>query len=299
MAQFEQCEARELLDEAAAALDRACIENPRLDAELILAKATGRSRAEVLFTDFALDALARQKFATMVERRRQREPLAYIVGHKEFYSIDLEITPAVLIPRPETEFVVSEALRILADRKDGCVLDLCAGSGAIALAIAANAAHVQVVATDRWNAALQVARRNAERLGLIERIAFRQADVFDPIDSGGPLGRFDLIVSNPPYIRDADIPALQPEVARWEPHTALSGGPDGLDFYRRIARGLATHLEDKGCVVVEVGELQADAVMKIFRESGIDTLATIPDLSGVPRVVSAQALPAGRPPSIR
>ncbi len=286
MSQFEEGGAREFIDAAVAALDRAGVESTRLEAELMLAEATGRSRAEILFADMTLNLITRERFAAMVERRRQREPLAYILGHKEFYSIDLEVTPAVLIPRPETEFVVGEALRIIAGQGESRVLDLCTGSGAIALAIAANAPRVKVVATDLSSAALQVARRNAERLSLSERVSFRQADCFDPVDGLGSLGRFDLIVSNPPYIRDGEIAALQPEIAQWEPRLALRGGGDGLAFYRRIANGLPTHLKSEGRLVVEIGTGQADAVTEIVRKSGIGTVVTIPDLSGVDRVVS-------------
>ena len=299
MRHLEQGGARELVDAATSVLDAVGIENARLDAELMLGAASGRSRTDILLGKLTLDAIMRQKFAAMVERRHLREPLAYILGHKEFYSIELEVTSAVLIPRPETEFVVGEALRILSGQSKSRVLDLCTGSGAIALAIAANAPQTKVVATDLSSAALKVAQSNVERLGLRDRVTFRQADGFDPIDSLGPLGRFNLIVSNPPYIPEADIDSLQPEVSRWEPRIALDGGADGLAFYRRIANGLPTYLEKDGWVVVEVGAGQADAASRIFRESGIGTIATIPDLSGIPRVVSGHASAVGRPPSIR
>jgi release factor glutamine methyltransferase len=280
--------ARELIDVAAEALRCAGVGTPRLDAEVMLAEAIGRSRIDVMFGAAEIDESGRSRFAMMIDRRARREPLAYIMGRKEFYSIDLEVTPAVLIPRPETEVVVATALEFLGERPRARVLDLGAGSGAIALAIAANAKQVEVVASDVSIAALEVARRNSDRLALRDHVRFRQADCFDPIDGDGPLGRFDLIVSNPPYVRDDELAALQPEIARWEPRSALAGGPDGLNFYRRIVSGCRQCLEAEGCVVLEIGDAQADTVMRIFRDSGFTAIRAIPDLGSAPRVISAK-----------
>src|SRR6266851_845630 len=220
--------ARELIEAAAAQLRDAGVDAPRLDAELLLVAVTGRSRTDVMFGAIEIDALARSRFDAMIDRRARREPLAYIIGRKEFYSIEFEVTPAVLIPRPETEVVVATALQFLVKRPRARVLDLGTGSGAIALAIATNAIQATVVASDIAIAALAVAERNADRQGLRDRVEFRHADCFDPLDGAGAFGRFDLIVSNPPYVRDSEIANLQPEIARWEPRAALVGGPDGL-----------------------------------------------------------------------
>src|SRR5579859_7953200 len=171
--------ARDLIDAAAVELDRAGVANPRLDTELMLAAAAGRSRIDVMFGAAVIDAPARSRFVAMVDRRARREPLAYIIGRKEFYSLEFEVTPAVLIPRPETEIVVATALDLLAKRSRARVLDLGSGSGAIALAIAAHAPLVEVVASDVSTAALAVAQRNAARLGLTDRVALRHADCFD------------------------------------------------------------------------------------------------------------------------
>jgi release factor glutamine methyltransferase len=217
-----------------------------------------------------------------------REPLAYLIGRREFFSLDFEVTPAVLIPRPETETLVGAALEFIAAHPDSRVLDLGTGSGAIAVSIAASAPRARIVATDLSAAALAVARRNAERHGAGARVEFRRADLFEPLDSGAPLGRFDLIVSNPPYIEDAALASLAPEVARFEPRCALVGGPDGLDFYRRIARAAREHLEPGGATMLEVGAGQAGRVAALLADAGMAPAAVINDLAAVARVVVAR-----------
>ncbi|HKV53898.1 MAG TPA: peptide chain release factor N(5)-glutamine methyltransferase, partial [Candidatus Binataceae bacterium] len=221
-----------LIADTNAALAAAGIDNPRLDAEAMLAEAAGATRAAIIAGLTEIDDRARERFAAIVARRARREPLAYIVGHKEFYSLDFETTPAALIPRPETETVVSAALEFIERRRDARVLDIGTGSGAIALAIAAHAPEIGITATDISAEGLALARRNAFRLGFAERVGLRLADCFTPIDGGPALGRFDLIVSNPPYIEDDQIAGLEPEISGYEPRIALAGGPDGLDFYR-------------------------------------------------------------------
>jgi release factor glutamine methyltransferase len=279
-------EIRRLLDDASAALAAAGVENPRLDAELLLAQATQASRPSLISGSVTLGDFARNRYAAMLKRRAAREPLAYILGRKEFYSIEFEVTPAVLIPRPETETIVAAALEFLASRAASRVLDIGTGCGAIVIAIAANAAGTQVVATDISPNALAVARRNATRLG--SRIDFRRADCFDVIDGGEALGQFDLVVSNPPYICDQEIERLQPEISRFEPRRALAGGADGMYFYRRIVRGIRDHLAPDGAVIVEVGDSQSRAVAEIFRGAGLGAITMLADLTEVPRAVRAQ-----------
>lgn len=273
----------DILEAASEILRHAGIEDARLDAEVMLAEACGVSRAEVLARRAAPnDAL--ERFRAMVSRRAAREPIAYIIGHKEFFSLDFEVTPAVLIPRPETETLVEAALEFVATHRTASVLDIGTGSGAIAVAIAVNAPYVRVIATDISDAALQLARRNAMRHRCADRINFVQADLFP---SATP--KFDLIVSNPPYIPSASIAALDPEIARHEPRGALNGGPDGLAFYRRIAAGARQHLVDDGVVMVEVGAGQAGEVAGLFRRAQFGKIDTVRDLAGIDRVVSAQA----------
>jgi release factor glutamine methyltransferase len=279
-------EIRRLLEDASEALAAAGVENPRLDAELILAQAAQASRPSLISGLVKLGDFARNRYAAMLQRRAAREPLAYILGRKEFYSIEFEVTPAVLIPRPETETIVAAALEFLASRKAARVLDIGTGCGAIAIAIAANAARAQVLATDISSNALEVARRNAARLG--SRADFRRADCFDVIDGGEALGRFDLVVSNPPYVCDREIDCLQPEISRFEPRHALAGGTDGMNFYRRIVRGIRDYLAPDGALIVEVGDSQSGAVADIFRAAGLPAITTLADLTGVPRAVRAQ-----------
>lgn len=278
---------RRLIAEGAAELASAGIENPRLDAETMLAAACHSSRAAVISGLVEINQSARERYAAMISRRSRREPLAYILGHKEFYSLEFEVTPAVLIPRPETETVVSAALELIQDRAHVRVCDLGTGSGAIALAIAANAPAAQLTATDISAEALAIARRNAARLELAARVRFRLADCFEPIDSTEPLGRFDLIVSNPPYINDDQIAGLAPEICRYEPRAALAGGRDGLEIYRRIAPALTVHLEKNGCAIVEIGADQLAAVAEIMRDAGATSIKVVRDLARLPRVVAA------------
>lgn len=271
-----------------AELASAGIENPRLDAEMMLAAACQSSRPAVICGLAKIDRDARERYAAMIARRKRREPVAYILGHKEFYSLELEVTPAVLIPRPETETLVAGALNFIWNRPEARVCDIGTGSGAVALAIAANAEGAHLTATDVSSDALAIARRNAVRLKLTSRINFRKADCFDPTDKLGALGGFDLVVSNPPYIREDQIALLSPELSRFEPRIALTGGRDGLALYRGIAAGLAGHLEQGGCVIVEIGADQSDAVTEILRNAGVLSTRIMCDLAGLPRVVVAQ-----------
>jgi release factor glutamine methyltransferase len=278
---------RDLLNDAVATLREAGIEDARLDAELMLARAAGVSRVRVITQDVVIGEAERVAYAALIKRRVAREPLAYILECKEFYSIKLEVTPAVLIPRPETETVVAAALEEIAKQPTARVLDLGTGSGAIALAIASNAPHAAIVASDISEDALAVAARNAKRLGLDRRIDFLKADCFQVIGGEASLGRFDVIVSNPPYIKDSEIVALQLEIARWEPRLALAGGPDGLGFFRRIATSAPNHLNPVGRLIVEIGDGQADTVSDIFRDAGFPSITRLSDSSGKMRVLVA------------
>ena len=276
---------RQLIAEGATELASAGIVNPRLDAETMLAAACYSSRAAVISGLAEVNKIARERYAAMIARRMRREPLAYILGHKEFYSLEFEVTPAVLIPRPETETVVSAAHELIQDRLHTRVCDLGTGSGAIALAIAANAPTAQLTVTDISAEALAIARRNAARLKLASRVRFRLADWFEPMDSMEPLGRFDLIVSNPPYISDDQIAGLAPEICHYEPRAALAGGRDGLELYRRIAPALTDHLEQHGSAIMEIGADQSAAVTEIMRDAGAISIQVVRDLAGLPRAV--------------
>jgi release factor glutamine methyltransferase len=270
------------IESAARRLDAAGIETARLDAEILMAAACGGSRSEVIAGLRLRTSEAVERFRRFISRREKREPLPYIVGHREFYSLNLIVSPAVLIPRPETEAIVDAALAVLSKNPKAHVLDLGTGSGCIALAIAANASCARIVATDVSAAALEIARLNAERLGLSDRVDFRCGDLFDAVDRA----RFDLIVSNPPYVEEAA--ALEPEISRFEPPVALYAGADGLEFYRRMAGTVRDHLEPGGNLIVEVGAGQAEPVADLLRKSGAVEILIGRDLAGISRVVRAQ-----------
>jgi release factor glutamine methyltransferase len=268
--------------------------SPRLDAELLLASALGVSRAE-LFREPGRTLLPDEaaRFEELMGRRVAREPVAYILGRRAFRTIDLEVTPDVLIPRPETETLVEVALEALAampiagpDPDDEpLALDVGTGSGCVALALAAEDPFVRLVATDIEPGALAVARGNAARLGLARRVEFVLSDLFADVGERP----FDLVVSNPPYIPADEYVALEPNVRDYEPRRALYGGVDGLDFYRRLVPGAALLLRPGGTLAVEVGAGQADAVAGIVEASrAYQTPALRDDLAGVPRVVFAR-----------
>lgn len=274
--------------EAAKRLAKAGIISSRLDAELLMAQAAGVPRDVVLTGSFDYSDAVDRKFGALIERREAREPIAYILGHKEFYSLDFEVSPAVLIPRPESEFVVSAALESIAAKASSRVLDIGTGSGAIAIAIAVNASRAKVTAVDISTDALAIASRNALRNRVEDRVTIRRADCFDVLDGGQPLELFDVIASNPPYLDDAEIAALEPDVRGYEPRVAMSAGVSGLDIQRRIAAGALKHLASAGELILEVAAGQAAAVAKLVEAAGVNVVSVINDFAGHPRVVRAR-----------
>jgi len=253
--------------EALAALE------PR-EARLLLARATGFSEASVLaHPERELPAEAEAAFREFAARRARGEPIAYLLGEKEFYGLPLAVTPAVLIPRPETELLVELALR----EEFGSALDLGTGSGAVALALKRHRPGARIVAVERSAAALAIAKRNALRLGL--EVEFRHGLWFEPVAGE----RFDLVVSNPPYVREGD-PHLAEGDVRFEPCPALVAGPDGLDAIREIVGGAAGHLRPGGRLLLEHGLGQDAQVRSLLGEAGIEEPATWPDLAGIARV---------------
>jgi release factor glutamine methyltransferase len=276
--------------------------SPRLDAELLLATALGVDRSELFRTpERVLTRSEERRFDGYLVRRQAREPVAYIRGHRGFRGIELEVTPGVLIPRPETETLVEVALEALAAVPAGgraaggaappgpyepLALDVGTGSGCIALALAAENPFVRLVATDVSEAAVEVARRNAARLGLGGRVDIRCGDLLDELPSQA---RFDLVVSNPPYIPEAEYRVLEANVRDYEPRLALHGGEDGLDVYRRLIPAAAERLLPGGSLAVEVGAGQAAAVRALFAAAGAFAAAQErADLAGIPRVVFAR-----------
>ncbi len=254
-----------------------------------MAFAAGVTRERLLAGMVVVDDTVRERFARLVDLRAARMPLAYVLGRREFYSLELQVSHEVLIPRPETETLVAAALTYIVGRPNARVIDLGTGSGAIAIAIGANAPHAHIFATDISPGALAIAVRNATRLGVAARIEFRHVDCWTAIDDGDPLGRFDLIVANPPYIREDEIASLAPEIRDFEPRLALAGGADGLAFYRRIAADAKNHLTADGSLMVEVGQGQADDVAAIFCAAGLGEIVVLNDLAGIARVVKARS----------
>ena len=246
------------------------------EARLLLACATGFSEASVLaFPERELSAEAEQRFADFAARRRRGEPVAYILGRQEFYGLPLAVNPAVLIPRPETELLVELSLQ----RDFSSVLDLGTGSGAVALAIKKHRPRARVVTVEASAAALEVAKRNGVALGL--DVEWRHGRWFAPL--GGE--RFELIVSNPPYVAAGD-----PHLAalRYEPASALVSGVDGLDAIRDIVATAPTHLVDGGWLLLEHGMGQDGAVRRLLEQAGLEDARTWPDLAGIPRVSGAK-----------
>lgn len=263
------------------------VENPRLDAEVLLCAVLKCQRIK-LYTEFdkPLSEDERQLMRSFVERRAKHEPLAYIIGERAFMRNSFKVTPATLVPRPETELLVEslvQASKLL--KADGAVkiLDIGTGSGAILVSLLDYLPAAVGVGVDISNAALAVAKENAANIGVDKRAAFRHSDVFSNV----PLEKkFDIIVSNPPYIPAADIATLDKDVQQ-EPHSALDGGADGLDFYRRIAREAAAHLADDGLLAFEIGINQSEAVQRLCLTSGFKQVAVRNDYADIPRMVFA------------
>src|SRR5580704_9984456 len=264
------------------------IESSLLDAELLMAAAAGVTREEAITGSIELSNEILYKFETFVARREKREPIAYILGHKEFYSLDFEVTPAVLIPRPETEFVVGAALECVAGKADARVLDIGTGSGAIAIAIAVDAPRAQITTVDISADAITVASRNVRRHQVQDRVTIRRGDCFHMLDGGASLETFDVIVSNPPYLHDAEIASLEPEVYRFEPRIALNGGATGLDVLQRITIGAREHLATGGELILEMGVGHAGDVVGLITRAGLHVTDVINDLAGQMRVARAQ-----------
>jgi len=255
----------------------------RIDAELLLAHVLNVSRAWLYaWPEHAPDARQREAFEQQVVARQRGEPVAYLTGHREFWSLDLEVTPAVLIPRPETELLVECALERIPRDRPMRVADLGTGSGAIALAIARERPLARVLATDASDAALDVARRNAARLG-IDNATFAQGDWCAALTDG----RFDLIASNPPYIASADA-HLETGDLRREPRMALVSGLDGLDAIRRIVADAPAHLAAEGWLLLEHGWDQAARIRALFESHAYADVSSIRDAAGHERVTLAR-----------
>ena len=260
------------------------IESPELDARILIGHALGLDHAGLAAAEKQeLSAATASAVDALAARRLAREPVARILGEKEFWGLSFIVTPAVLVPRPETETVVELALSLVDRAAPLRIADLGVGSGAILLALLSELPHARGTGIDIAADALDVARTNAQRLGLADRADFILGDF------AAAEGAFDLVVSNPPYIPSADIARLLPDVRKYDPRQALDGGPDGLAAFRSIA-AIARHLLlPAGHLVVEIGAGQESAVSELFVQSGLAISAVRHDLSGIPRVLAATA----------
>ena len=287
-----------LLFEATAHLAAHGIQNPRLDAEVLLIHTLGISKT-ALYTRLhtSLDTSYCTAFWQQIARRVKREPLQYITGIQEFWSLDFCVDHHVLIPRPETELVVEVGLELLgapySPQQPIHILDLGTGSGCITIALATQLPQAQFWAGDVSCDALAVARENAQRHGVDDRITFIQTDMADITDMHDSLesmrSNFDLIVTNPPYITQPELTTLQPEVRDWEPHLALDGGQDGLDFYRCLLQNCPMLLRLGGWLIMEIGHDQSETIRRLAEAQPTLTSCSVKrDYAGLPRVVSAQ-----------
>lgn len=279
-----------------AALDEACSRlnnrrsGARLDAEVMLAHLLGMNRTELYArARDALDGAIFQDFMELVERRLEGVPIAYLVGSKEFYSRKFWVSPAVLIPRPETEGLVEEGVRVL-ERQNLSrprILDVGTGSGVVAITLALEFPLAQVVALDVDPMALEQAEENADFHGVSDRIRFEQSDLFEHFKASGPQ-TFDLIISNPPYVGTDMGPRPEPEVVRYEPNQALFSGCQGLDLIERLISEGPDYLTAGGYLVIELAPFQAERVEAWMLERGFQQTKIAADLSGLPRVVSGR-----------
>ena len=257
-----------------------------LDADVLARHVLGWDRASLITRGRSNEPDGFERtFEALVSRRARREPVAQIVGVREFWGLEFEVTPDVLTPRPETELVVEEALAFAREYVCRHVIDVGTGSGCLAVAIALELPAARVTATDASAAALAVARRNAARHAVDDRVTFGCGDLLE-----GTIGRADLIISNPPYIPDADVLDLQPEVVKYEPHAALSGGPTGLEVMSRLFVQAADHLEERGRLIVEFGFGQAANVVRLAERTGWRVVGVREDLQGIPRTLVARSV---------
>ncbi|MDD5723552.1 MAG: peptide chain release factor N(5)-glutamine methyltransferase [Syntrophales bacterium] len=273
----------QLLEETESGFCTEGVSTPGLDAQVLLAHCIGRDRQFLYaYPEKELSSAEVKRFRSLVARRMQGEPVAYVTGEKEFWSLAFEVTPDVLIPRPDTEILVEEVLKLFG-REEVRILEIGTGSGAISVALASQREQVSITATDCSLEALAVAGRNALNNNVSEKISFLCGDLFHPA-----VGTFDIIVSNPPYISEKEFNLLAPEVREYEPRRALVVGPDGTEFHRRLAQGARQFLAEAGWLAMELGAGQRNALEKILHENDYCDITFRRDYAGIDRVVLAR-----------
>lgn len=275
----------ETLKLASERLRVASVPNDVLDAQTLLAEALGKDRTYLIVNfneQLGEDLLA--AYSQLIERRSAGEPLQYITGHQQFFGLEFEVTPDVLIPRPETELIVEEVIRLVEEHKlnDPVIVDVGTGSGCIAVALARELGNAKVFACDISTAALNVARKNAARHELENRIEFIESDLLAAFPE---TELADFILSNPPYVAAHELPTLQREVRDWEPHTALTDQADGLSFYRRLLADAPARLKPGGYLICELGFGQSEAVLAMAGSQIWSEIRLLDDLQSIPRTI--------------
>jgi release factor glutamine methyltransferase len=261
--------------------------NPELNSRLLLRKAAALGELEFLISpDKEIPLSAERRFFRLIEKRRNRAPLAYLLGEKEFWSMAFRVTAGVLIPRPETELLVEKVIGLAASRRKLRIVDVGTGCGNIAVSLARELPQARVFAVDRSRSALRTARFNAARHGA-EAVTFFEGNLFEPLAGRLPRNSVDFVVSNPPYVASAEWLELEPEIREFEPKRALVAGPGGLEVIGRLAQGALAYLKPGGWLLFEIGQGQADRAFTGF-DARWRRKKTFPDLSGVPRVAAAR-----------
>ena len=274
------------------ALEQAGVETAAQESRWLVAHALGLEQHQLASrAEQPVPGDRRAQAEALVLRRSAREPLQYILGTQEFCGLEFQVTPAVLIPRPETELLVQEALRVVDFNTASVLIDVGTGSGCVAITLATILGRAQLVAVDRSPEALAVARANAERHGVADRIEWVEGDLLGALRERGLAGTVEVIVSNPPYIAETDWMGLQPEVREFEPRSALVGGPTGTEYHERLLGESAEFLAPGGTLIMEIGQGQLPAVRKLAEQAGrYEPLRVVKDEAGIDRVVILQRM---------
>jgi release factor glutamine methyltransferase len=291
----------EAITEGAARLEYSAVAEARRTAGVLLCHVLGIERTHLLTrSNESISEANYELFLRLVDRRAEGEPLQYITGHQEFYGLDFIVTPDVLIPRPETEFLVERVLKLIEESTEPSplIVDVGTGSGCIAVSIAVNATLARVLATDVSLSSLDIAMKNAATHGVRDRIEFLAGDLLAPLAGRDLEGAIDILASNPPYVNARSVDQLQPEVRDWEPHAALLGGPEGLDFYRRLFEDTFVYLKPDGFMVIEIGYDQFAAIEELSVAYSWEILDVTRDLQDIPRTLTLRKA-SDSPASVR
>ncbi len=275
--------------EGAARLRASQVDEERRTAGVLLCHTLGLDRTQLLTrSEEQINGSDYREYLRLIARRAAGEPVQYITGHQEFYGLDFVVTPDVLIPRPETEFLVERVIKLAggpSKETTPLMVDIGTGSGCIAIALSFHLPEARLIATDSSSAALKVARANADRHGVGNRIQFVEGDALEPLARLGLESAVDVLASNPPYVESANLELVQREVREWEPHNALFGGTDGLDFYRRLLPDAPQYLKPGGCIVLEIGISQLGSILSMLRGGRLELVDTTHDLQGIARTL--------------